>query len=302
MRMTASEGFGRFFVEVGDGRSVEVGTAGPATGLPLVFQTGTPAGLTPNEWVFSAAAEFGLRTVQYSRPGYGRSGARPGRRVADAAADVAAILDHLGVDQFVTAGWSGGGPHALACAALLPDRCLAAATIAGVAPYDAPGLDWLEGMAQENIDEFGLAVLGEEKLSEFVNQAAATMANATPDLIAEAFGDLVTAPDKAAMTGDFASFMCESTKAAISTGIAGWRDDDLAIIADWGFAVADITIAVAVWQGDADAMVPFAHGAWLAASIPGAKSHLLPGHGHLTLVADKIGEIVTDLVGLAGQR
>jgi len=302
LQMTASEGFERFFVELGDGRSVEVGTAGPATGLPLVFHTGTPAGLTPNELVFSAAAELGLRTVQYSRPGYGRSGARPGRRVADAAGDVAAILDHLGADQFVTAGWSGGGPHALACAALLPDRCLAAATIAGVAPHDADGLDWLNGMAQENIDEFGLAVLGEEKLSAFLDQVAATMADATPDLIAQAFGDLVTAPDKAAMTGGFASFMCEATKAAVSTGIAGWRDDDLAFVAGWGFAVADITIPVAIWQGDADAMVPFAHGAWLAASIPRAKSHLLPGHGHLTLVADKAGEIITDLVGLTGQR
>ncbi|HET7019062.1 MAG TPA: alpha/beta hydrolase [Streptosporangiaceae bacterium] len=300
--MTASGGFERFLVELGDGRSLDVGTAGPVTGLPLVFHTGTPAGLTPNEPLFSAAAEFGLRTVQYSRPGYGRSAARLGRRVGDAAADVAAILDHLGLEQFVTAGWSGGGPHALACAALLPDRCLAAATIAGVAPYDAAGLDWLDGMARENIDEFGLAVLGEEKLSEFVSQAAATMADATPELIAEAFGDLVTAPDKAAMTGDFASFMCEASKAAISTGIAGWRDDDLAFITGWGFEVTDIAVPVAVWQGDADAMVPFAHGAWLAASISGAKSHLLPGHGHLTLVADKIGEIVTDLVGLTGQR
>ena len=300
--MTANEGFERFFVKLGDGRSVEVGTAGPTTGLPLVFHTGTPAGLAGYEPLFSAAAELGLRTVQYSRPGYGDSDARPGRRVADAAADVAAILDHLGFDRFVTAGWSGGGPHALACAALLPDRCLAAATIAGVAPYDAAGLDWLDGMAPENLDEFALAVQGEEKLSDFLSQVAATMANVTPDQLADAFGDLVTAPDKAAMTGGFASFMTEQTKAAVRTGIAGWRDDDLAVVAGWGFDVAGITIPVAVWQGDADAMVPFAHGTWLAANIPGATGQLLPGHGHLTLVADKIGEIVADLAEMAGQR
>jgi pimeloyl-ACP methyl ester carboxylesterase len=298
--MTASEGFERFFVKANDGRSVEVGTAGPVTGRPLVFHTGTPAGLAPYEPLFSLAADLGLRTVQYSRPGYGNSEAHPGRRVADAADDVAAILDHLGADQFITAGWSGGGPHALACAARLPGRCLAAATIAGVAPFDAAGLDWLNGMAPENLHEFSLAARGEAALSEFLRQTASAMTDVTPAELAEALGELITTPDKAALTGEFAVFMTEESKAAVLTGIAGWRDDDLAVMAGWGFEVADITIPVAVWQGDADAMVPFAHGAWLAAAIPGATSHLLEGHGHLTLVADKIGEIIADLVTLAG--
>jgi pimeloyl-ACP methyl ester carboxylesterase len=297
--MTAGEGFERFIVKVADGRSVEVGTAGPATGRPLVFHSGTPAGLAPYEPLVRAAADAGLRTVQYARPGYGSSDPQPGRRVADAAADVAAILDHLGADQFVTAGWSGGGPHALACAALLPGRCLAAATIAGLAPHDAAGLDWLAGMGQENIDELTLVAQGEPKLSEFLTAAATEMANTAPEQLADALGGLITAPDKAALTADFASFMAQETKAAFTTGIAGWRDDDLAFITGWGFAVTGITVPVAIWQGDADAMVPFAHGAWLAATIPGATGHLLEGHGHLTLVADKIGEILADVAALA---
>lgn len=299
--MTASESFERFRVRIGDGRSVEVGTAGPVTGLPLVFQAGTPAGLVPYEPLFSAAAEAGLRTVQYSRPGYGDSDPHPGRRVADGAADVAAILDHLGLNQFVTAGWSGGGPHALACAALMPGRCLAATTIAGLAPYDAAGLDFLGGMGQENIDEIGLAVQGEPNLSEFLNQAA-QMIDTTPDHLADAFGDVITEADRAALTGEFAKFLTEETKAAFTAGIAGWRDDDLAFVTGWGFEVADIAVPVAIWQGDADAMVPFAHGAWLAANIPGATGHLLPGQGHLTLVADKIAEIAADLASIAGLR
>jgi pimeloyl-ACP methyl ester carboxylesterase len=302
LRMTTSEGFERFSVSLGGGRSVDVATSGPATGLPLVFHAGTPAGLAPYEPLSSAAADAGLRTVQYSRPGYGDSEPHPGRRVADAAADVAGILDYLGADKFVTAGWSGGGPHALACAALLPGRCLAAATIAGLAPHDAAGLDWLGGMAQENLDELGLAAQGDPKFSDFLNQAAAMMADPSPEQLADAFGDLIKAADKAALTGDFAEFMTEETKAAFKTGIAGWHDDDLAFVVGWGFEVTDVDVPVAVWQGDADAMVPFAHGAWLAASIPGASSHLLTGHGHLTLVADKIGEIIADLAALAGQR
>lgn len=299
--MTVSEGFERFFVKLSDGRSAEVGTAGPAGGLTLVFHTGTPAGLAPYEPLFKAAADVGLRTVQYSRPGYGDSSPSPGRRVADAAADVAAILDHLGADEFVTAGWSGGGPHALACAALLSERCLAAATIAGVAPHDAAGLDWLDGMAPENLEEFALAARSADQLSEFLRQFAAAMADATPDQLVEAFGDLITAPDQAALAGGFAGYMSQASKAAVRNGIAGWRDDDLAVTASWGFDVAGITIPVAVWQGDADAMVPLAHGSWLAASIPGATGHLLEGEGHLTLVADQISKIIADLADLAAR-
>jgi pimeloyl-ACP methyl ester carboxylesterase len=300
--MTTTEGFERFTVGLRDGRSIDVGTVGPPDGLPLVFHCGTPAGLAPYEPLLRAAAGAGLRTVQYSRPGYGESDPHPGRRVADAAADVAGILDYLGADTFVTAGWSGGGPHALACAALLPDRCLAAATIAGVAPYDAAGLDWPAGMAQENIEEFGLAAQGEPKFSEFLDQAAAMMAGTAPEQLADAFGDLVTPVDRTALTGDFAKFMSEETTAAFTNGTSGWRDDDLAFIARWGFDVAEIAVPVAVWQGDADAMVPFAHGAWLAATIHGATSHLLPGQGHLTLMADKIAEIVADLASIARQK
>jgi pimeloyl-ACP methyl ester carboxylesterase len=300
--MTVGAGFERFLVKLSDGRAAEVGTAGPAGELTLVFHTGTPAGLTPYEPLFKAAADVGLRTVQYSRPGYGDSDQSPGRRVADAAGDVAEILDHLGADKFVTAGWSGGGPHALACAALLPERCLAAATIAGVAPRDAAGLDWLDGMAPENLEEFELAARGDDRLSGYLGQFAAVLAEVTPDQLAEAFGALVTASDKAALAGDFAAYMSQASRAAVRNGIAGWRDDDLAVTASWGFDVADITIPVAVWQGDADAMVPLAHGSWLAASIPGATRHLLEGEGHLTLVADKIGEIIAGLAALAARR
>ena len=144
-------------VPAAGGRQLEVLVSGPEDGLPLVFHEGTPGGLVAFPPMVTAAAERGLRTVMYARPGYGASTPQPGRRVADAAADVTAVLDALGAGDFVTAGWSGGGPHALACAALLPGRCRAAATIAGVAPRQADGLDWLAGMGEENLAEFAAA-------------------------------------------------------------------------------------------------------------------------------------------------
>src|SRR5215510_9653306 len=138
-------------VEVG-GREVEAVVTGAADGIPLVFHHGTPGAATELAQLQDPALACGLRTVVLSRPGYAGSTPRPGRSVADVVDDVVAVLDELGDERFLTLGWSGGGPHALACAALLPDRCAAAATLAGVAPYAAEGLRWLDGMGPENIE------------------------------------------------------------------------------------------------------------------------------------------------------
>ena len=287
-------------IEASGGRSLQVLVAGRGRGVPLVYHSGTPTGLVLNEPMARAAADRGLRLVSYGRPGYGASDAQPGRRVADASADVAVILDHLGAGQFLAVGWSGGGPHALANGALLGGRCLAVATIASVAPYRAEGLDFLDGMGEENVEEFGAAARGVQELSAYLTQAAAAMAQVTGEDVAVALGNLVTPVDKAALTGEFAEYTAAAFRSALSTGIAGWRDDDLAFVADWGFGVDEITVPVSIWQGDQDAMVPFAHGQWLAGHIPAARAHLLPGEGHLSLAVGRFGDVVADLIDLAG--
>lgn len=285
-----------------DGRRLELLTAGPADGLPLLFHNGTPGGLVAFPPMTALAAERGLRTVMYARPGYGQSAPQPGRSVADTVADAATVLGELGADQFVTAGWSGGGPHALACAALLPGRCLAAASLAGVAPAQAPGLDWLAGMGPENIEEFGAAGQGDPALTGYLTPAAEGLRQVTAGQVAGELGGLVSAADRDVVTAEFADYLATSFRAALSTGIAGWRDDDLAFVSDWGFPVAQAgQVPVAVWQGTEDRMVPHPHGAWLAQHIPGARAHLLPGEGHLTLAVRSFGAVLDDLLELAGR-
>jgi pimeloyl-ACP methyl ester carboxylesterase len=290
-----------FTIAVPDGRQVEVLAAGPESGLPLVMHNGTPVGLAAYPPMVEAAAQRGLRTVMCARPGYGGSTPLPGRRVADVTLDVTAVLDHLGADRFVTLGWSGGGPHALACAARLPGRCLAAASMAGVAPSDAAGLDWAGGMGAENIEEFGAALAGERQLTSFLEPQAAELATITGPAVADGLGGLASAADKAAATGEFADYLAAAFRAAVRCGIAGWRDDDLAFVADWGFTMAELGAGapVAIWQGDQDMMVPWAHGQWLAGHVPGARAHLLPGEGHLTLGVTSFGAILDDLLDLA---
>ncbi|MCU7725546.1 alpha/beta hydrolase [Actinoplanes sp. KI2] len=282
-----------------DGRTLEYLVEGPASAIPLVLHHGTPSGTVRYAPLVDAAVAGGFRFVQASRPGYATSTPHPGRRVADAAADTAALMDALDAPAFVTLGWSGGGPHALACAALLPGRCRAAATIAGVAPYDAKGLNWLAGMGEENVQEFGAALAGPEALDAFLVSAAAGMADVKPADLVEAFGDLISEVDKRTLAGGLADYLAASFHAALSTGVAGWRDDDQAFVADWGFRPEDVAVPVSLWQGDQDRMVPFAHGGWLAEHLPTAESHLVPGEGHLSLLSN-LGTIVDDLRRLAG--
>jgi len=227
----------KMIVSTAAGRQLEALVSGPPDGLTVVLQNGTPAGLMAAPAIAAAAAERGLRLVLYARPGYETSTPAPGRRVAGAAADLAAVLDALGAAEFVTVGWSGGGPHALACAALLPGRCLAAATMAGVAPYEAEGLDWPHGMGAENIEEFQAALAGPEALTSFLESAAREMASLTGTDVMAGLGDLASAADTAAVTGEFADYLAASFRAAVAGGVAGWRDDDLAFVTDWGRAI-----------------------------------------------------------------
>lgn len=282
-----------------DGRDLEVMTVGPADGFPFVYISGTPTAMFENPDMAAAVTARGWRLVGYSRPGYAASTRRPGRTVGDAAADVAAVLDDLGHDRFVVLGWSGGGPHALACAALLPGRCAAAATLAGVAPYDAEGLDWGAGMGPENVEEFTIAAASPDKLWDWIEPQAPELAEVTGAQVAELLGGLVDHVDRGALTGGFAEVTAGHFRRAVSSGIAGWHDDDLAFTRPWGFDLGAIEVPVSVWQGAHDLMVPFAHGQWLAAHIPTARAHLYEDEGHLSLGA-QMPRIVADLAERAG--
>ena len=289
-------------VRTADGRDLEILVTGPGDGLPLVFHHGTPQAAVPFGILERPATERGLRTISYSRPGYGRStrrsdGATTGT-VADDAADTAAVLDALGLDTFVTLGWSGGGPRALACAAMLPTRCLAATSSVGIAPPDAEGLDPVAGMGPENVAEYTAVAAGPEALTAFLEEHGTPVLAATAEDITRELGGLLPPVDRAAMTGELADYLAASTRHAGAQGIVGWRDDDLTHTRPWGFDVGAIEVPTAVWQGTEDLMVPFAHAEWLAAHVAGARAHLVDGEGHLSLLM-RVGDILDDLLSLA---
>jgi pimeloyl-ACP methyl ester carboxylesterase len=281
-----------------DGRHLDYRVSGPAGGLPLVFHHGTPGAAVPFRLLERGVHERGLRLVTFSRPGYGDSTRHRGREVVDVVADVSELLASIGAERCLVAGWSGGGPHALACGARL-ESAAAVLVIAGVAPHDAEGLDWGAGMGEDNVVEFQAARDGEQSLRLFLNEAGEHLKDVTVDGIISSLDSLLPAVDKAVLTDEFGEDMMASFHEALRNGVDGWFDDDLAFIKHWGFGLDEIAVPTMVWQGSDDLMVPFAHGQWVSSHVPGVTAHLEQGEGHLSIGLGAADRMLDELVEAA---
>ena len=279
-----------------DGRTLTVSEGGDPGGVPVLVHVGTPGGSMPYQPHLEDAARRGIRLFAYDRPGYGGSTRNPGRTVADCAADVVAICDALGVERFCAWGVSGGGPHVLATAALLPERCVAAASLASIAPYDAEGLDITAGMGEANVESFAAVLAGEETHRARHEQDVRDLFETTPEGLLEAWGTLLCPADREVATGELAEFLVANARDALTPSSDGWFDDDVCFVKPWGFEVSLIRVPVLLMHGEQDLFVPFGHGVWLAEHIPGVESRLLPEDGHLTLPERRIGEVHAWLV------
>jgi pimeloyl-ACP methyl ester carboxylesterase len=258
-------------MKLSDGRELEVHDSAEAGGVAgdsvLVWHLGTPhtgALLSP---VVAAAAAHGIRVVTYARPSYGSSTGRPGRAICDAAADVEQIVDALGIGSFATAGYSGGGPHALACAALMPERVSAVMTFGGVAPF-TDEFDWFAGMQSDK-----------DLRSAFEGRAARAARADLDEFDMESF----VAADWAALQNEWAA-MNTDVGAAGAAGPDGPIDDDVALATPWGFTLAQVAAPVLVVQGELDRIVPPAHGEYLARHLPNAELLLRPDAGHVAVL------------------
>src|SRR6266581_236373 len=209
----------------------------------LVF-SGTPGSSLLYEPHLRDAEEKGIRLFSYDRPGYGGSTRNKGRNVADCAEDVASVCDALGVERFCVRGISGGGPHALAAAALLPDRVAAAAALAPAAPYDAEGLDFFEGMGEQNIEEFNAVLEGEAAHLAVLERDREEILAASPEQLVEVLKTLLGPADVEVLGGRIAAFLLEQVRAGVERSLDGWFDDDVAFTRPWGFELASIRVPV----------------------------------------------------------
>jgi pimeloyl-ACP methyl ester carboxylesterase len=255
-----------------DGRTLhayDTGTAGDGR-LAVLWHHGSPNLGRPPEPLFPASDRLGIRWFSYDRPGYGGSSPRPDRDVASAAADVSAVADALGIERFATMGHSGGGPHALACGALLPDRVTGVVCMAGLAPFDAEGLDWYAGMAASAVASLRAAAEGREAKERYEAAGIPYDAEFTP-------GDI------AAFGGRW-SWLLDVIRPAVQAGPGGLIDDDLAFVAPWGFDPARVAVPLLLAHGGRDRLVPPSHSDWLASRCPTAELRRYPDDGHVSLL------------------
>ena len=279
-------------VTLRDGRQLAVAVSGPPAGVPLLYHHGTPGCLLQPVASREECDRRGLRLVTYTRAGAEGSTRSPGRSVADVAADMEDVLDALGADRCLVAGKSGGGPHALATAALLPDRVAAVISIAGCRP-NGPG--FLDGMGEDNIEEFRLAEQGEEALRPFVMKHREALKDADAEALVRDLATLLPEIDRRVLTSDVGADAVAGMIGGVQVPDA-WIDDDLAFVRDWGFDVAQLAVPAYVWQGSEDKMVPFHHGEWLAEHIPGAVAHLEQGEGHFSVAIGALGRMLDEVL------
>jgi len=258
-------------VELPGGRTLHVyDTAGKDGRLAVLWHHGTPNLGPPPEPLFPAADRLGIRWVSYDRPGYGGSTPHPGRDLASAAADVAGIADALEIGRFAVMGHSGGSNHALASGALLAARVLGAVCMSGLAPLHGEGLDWFAGMAAAGAAELGAATRGRAALVDHLS---------TTDFDPEQF----TPADHAALAGAW-SWLGDVAERALTGGLGGMVDDDLAYVAPWGFDPAEVRVPVLLVHGGQDRVVPSGHARWMAGRITSAELWLRPEDGHVSVL------------------
>ncbi|GAA3305120.1 MULTISPECIES: alpha/beta fold hydrolase [Dactylosporangium] len=268
------------FLDLGSGRSIAYEDSGKPEGRPVFLHHGTPGSGDGPKPRHSILYRLGVRLIAYCRPGYGGSSRHAGRTVAEAAADVGALADALGLDTFAVLGRSGGGPHALACAALLPDRVTRAAALVSLAPADAVGLDWYGDMVPSNQRSWRAAALDEDLIAEQLRLRANRVRDDPAHLLRLLREEMPAADLRVVDDVAIERLLLRTYAAALGDGPYGWIDDLLALRGDWGFRLDGIVAPVRLWHGSDDRFAPVSHTRWLADNIPHAQLEVEHGAAH----------------------
>jgi pimeloyl-ACP methyl ester carboxylesterase len=264
---------------------------GTRAGVPVFLHHGTPGSRNGPKPRASVLYRLGVWLIAYDRPGYGGSTRQEGRSIADAAADVEDIADSLGIDRFSVVGRSGGGPHALACAALLGDRVARTTVLVSLAPPDARNLDWMKGMVASNVDGYSAAATDRDILIEMLRARAAEV-RVNPNIMIEQLRAEMTDADKVIVDNPAMRKLLAATyREGLVNGPFGWYDDVLALGRPWQFDPARITGPVQVWHGAEDNFAPVSHSRWLARQVTQVEIVIVPKTAHFGAI-----EVLPDLI------
>jgi pimeloyl-ACP methyl ester carboxylesterase len=262
----------------------------------VLFHHGTPgSGALWQTW-FDAAAERGIRAVAYTKAGYTGSERAPTRKVADASEDFLELLETLGIEEFVSVGWSGGGPYALH--STFAAGCLGADLVAGVGPFFEMGEDFLIGLSEaETMETLN-------KVAVSLESAYATALTEMANIEQEWTPETWTAGAKASpnyaefeeLYETFNSFALPALLNAMAPDLSGYADDNHLILIDWGFEVRDVAKQVSIWNGTQDKLVSVNHATWLNEQIAGSELHILDGQNHTSIMVEAMKEVLDSAI------
>ncbi|MDN3025844.1 alpha/beta hydrolase [Streptomyces sp. S.PB5] len=280
------------------GRKIACETWGDPDGYPVFLLHGTPGSRLGPRPLPSFLHRLGIHLIAYDRPGYGDSGRLAGRTVKDVVADVEAVATGLGLEgRYSVVGRSGGGPHALACAALNPKRVASAAALVSLAPSNAEGLDWYAGMAESNVLAYSratLALRGEDpghltelkELTDSLARSADAVKQQPGSLLSNLDPELPAADREVVEDAGMRGLLLENYLQGVGESWEGWLDDVLALCSPWGFDPATIKdVPVLLWHGEHDTFCPVGHFRWLAERIPSATAVLQPSAAHFAALS-----------------
>ena len=278
-----------------DGRAISYTDNGVAGDRALLFHHGTPGGAGLWQSALDEAAQRGVRAIAYTKAGYQGSDRADWSSVAEAASDFNALIEHLGISTFVSIGWSGGGPFALA--STFSSKCIGADLVAGVAPYSAMGVDFLTGLSEaETIETLDNSARSKESA---LVMATKELENIETEWTAETWqAGSEARPEYARFESEYRRFNAHALPAllnAVVPDLTGYADDNYLILADWGFAVSDVNKPVSIWNGTLDKLVPTGHATWLHERIAGSDLHILEGQSHMSIMV----EAQSDFLGSA---
>jgi pimeloyl-ACP methyl ester carboxylesterase len=278
-----------------DSRCIEYIDNGVSSKSALILHHGTPTSMTVWGTWLAAAAELGIRAIAFTRPGYASSDRKVGRSIIDANEDLEEILNQLAVENFVSVGWSGGGPYALASGLL--NKCSGVQLIASVSPYDAEDFDWFQDQTPEMVEEAKISARSLEDSINFKENYYKEIRDMTAEQFLTEYAKRLSFESFETTYREFSKDLSFSMHDALRDGVIGYAEDEYAFLRNWGFDTKEIQVPVLIWQGLDDLSVSPHMARWLNANISNPTLKLLEGQHHSSIMVEKRAEILNAAIG-----
>lgn len=264
---------------------------GDPQGYPVLWCHGNPGSRLGWPLLLGRSSQVKARVIIPDRPGFGKSDPQPSQSYLAWPADIVQLVDSLGIEQFVVAGVSGGGPFALACAWQLSDRVAAVGLISTGPPV-------AEVLRQASLTNRLIFTLGRRAphLIRLYSFMLSHLARNRPDrMIRQLLSRYAEADSTLSHRPDLQEFFRRYLGEAYAQGGRASADEIVRFSRPWHIPISQVSTLVHLWHGEADNAIPPSFGRHLAERLPHCSAQFIPGAGHLWIL-DHLHEVIEALL------